>query len=126
MGHLSPSIRVEVFRAGPYSGDLRSRVLAAVAAGESVEAAARRFLVGRSTAYRWAAAARDEGRRAAKPRRGGAAPRIHGEAEATMLNLAGRPHHLSLAEIATRLAETHDMRVHLTTVHRALRRAGWT
>jgi len=44
--------------AGPYSADLRGRVLAAVEAGGSVEAAARRFAVGRSTAYRWAAAAR--------------------------------------------------------------------
>ena len=40
--------------AGPCSGDLRSRVLAAVEAGESVTATARRFAVGRSTAYRFA------------------------------------------------------------------------
>ena len=46
--------------AGAYSTDLRSRVLAAVEAGESPEAAARRFAVGRSTVYRWVAAARDE------------------------------------------------------------------
>ena len=101
-------------------------MLAAVEADESVEAAARRFAAGRSTAYRWAAAARDEGRREAKPMRGGPAPRIRGEAEAAMLNLAGRPNHLTLAEIAARLAEAHGVRVHLTTVHRALRRAGWT
>jgi transposase len=112
--------------AGAYSRDLRERVLAAVEAGESVEVAARRFAVGRSTVYRWVAAARDEGRREAKPMHGGPAPRITGEAEATMLELAGRPNHLRLAEIAARLAETHGVRVHLTTVHRALCRAGWT
>ena len=112
--------------AGPYSGDLRGRVLAAVAAGEGVEAAARRFAVGRSTAYRWVTAAREEGRREAKPMRGGPTPRIAGAVEAAMLNLAGGPNHLTLVEIATRLAETHGVRVHLTTVHRALRRAGWT
>jgi transposase len=112
--------------AGAYSRDLRSRVLAAVEAGASVEAAARRFAVGRSTAYRWVQAARDEGRREAKPTHGGPAPRIQGAAEAAMLELAGKPHHLSLAEIAARLAETHGVRVHLTTVRRALRRAGWT
>jgi transposase len=112
--------------AGAYSRDLRSRVLAAVEAGESVEAAARRFAVGRSTAYRWVQAARDEGRREAKPVHGGPAPRIQGAAEESMLELAGRPHHLSLAEITARLAETHGVRVHLTTVRRALRRAGWT
>ena len=43
-----------------------------------------------------------------------------------MLALAGSPRHLSLAEITARLAEAHGVRVHLTTVHRALRRVGWT
>ena len=56
----------------------------------------------------------------------GPAPAIGGAVEAAMLALAGSPRHLSLAEIAARLAETHNVRVHLTTVHRALRRAGWT
>ena len=56
--------------AGAYSTDLRSRVLAAVEAGESPEAAARRFAVGRSTAYHRAAAPREEGRRAANKRMG--------------------------------------------------------
>lgn len=121
--------------AGSYSRDLRSRVLAAVEAGETPEVAAKRFAVGRSTAYRWAAAARDEGRREARPMHGGPAPRIRGEVEAVMLGLADRPNHLTLAEIAARLAETQGVRVHLTTSvfreakspeHRALRRAGWT
>jgi len=100
--------------------------LAAVEAGETPEAAAERFAAGRSTAYRWAAAARDGGRREAKPMRGGPAPRTGGGVEAAMLELAGGPDHPSLAEIAARLAEVHGVRVHLTTVHRALRRAGWT
>jgi transposase len=112
--------------AGSYSRDLRGCVLAVVEEGASPEAAARRFAVGRSTAYRWVAAARDEGRREAKPMRGGPAPRITGGVEAAMLQLAGGPHHPNLAEIAVRLAETTGVRVHLTTVHRALRRAGWT
>ncbi len=112
--------------AGPYSRDLRERVLAAIEAGETPEAAAKRFAVGRSTAHCWARAAREEGRREAKPMRGGPAPRITGEVEATMLGLAGGPDHPSLAEIAARLAEMTGVRAHLTTVHRALRRAGWT
>ena len=112
--------------AGAYSRDLRSRVLAAVEDGETPEAAARRFAVNRSTVYRWVAAVRDEGRREAKPMGHGPAPVIGGAVEAAMLALAGKPHHLGLAEIAARLAETHGVRVHLTTVHRALRRAGWT
>ena len=70
--------------AGAYSTDLRSRVLAAVEAGQSPNAAARRSAVGRSTAYRWVAAARDEGRRAAKPMGGGPKPAIRAEAEAAL------------------------------------------
>ena len=62
--------------AGAYSTDLRERVLAAVGAAESVEATACRFAVGRSTAYRWVAAVRDEGRREAKPMHGGPTPRL--------------------------------------------------
>ena len=112
--------------AGAYSRDLRSRMLAAVEAGETLEAAARRFAVARSTVYRWKAAMRDEGRREAKPMGHGPAPVIGGAAEAAMLELVGSPHHLGLAEIAAWLAETHGVRVHLTTVHRALRRVGWT
>ena len=98
--------------AGPCSRDLRSRVLAAVEAGETPEAAARRFAVGRSTVHRWVAAARDEGRREAKPMRGGPAPRSRGEAEAAMLSLAGRPNHLTLAGITACLAKAHGVRVH--------------
>ncbi len=104
--------------AGPCSRDLRSCVLAAVEAGATPEVAARRFEVGRSRAHRWVASARDNGRREAKPMRGGPVPRIRGETKAAMLAVAHRPYHLSLAEIAARLAETHDARVHLTTVHR--------
>jgi transposase len=113
--------------AGAYSTDLRSRVLAAVEAGESPDAAARRFAVGRSTAYRWAAAAREEGRREARPMGGGPAPAIRGEAEAALRRmLSGSDNHLTLAECRDRLAERTGVRVHPWTVGRALRRMGWT
>ncbi|MBD0272717.1 MAG: helix-turn-helix domain-containing protein [Acetobacteraceae bacterium] len=83
--------------AGPYSTDLRERVLAAVEAGETPEAAARRFAVGRSTAYRWVTAAREEGRRAAKRMRGGPAPRISALAASTV---AGGSAALAILEAA--------------------------
>ena len=112
--------------AGAYSTDLRSRVLAAVEAGESPEAVAERFAVGRSTAYRWVAAARDEGRRAAKRMGGGPPPAIRGEAEAALRRmLAGGGNHLTLAECRDRLAAETGLRVHPWTVGRALRRMGW-
>ena len=113
--------------AGAYSTDLRSRVLAAVEAGESPDAAARRVAVGRSTAYRWVAAAREEGRRAAKPMGGGPAPAIRGEAEAALRRmLTGNDNHLTLAECRDRLAAETGVRVPPWTVGRALRRIGWT
>jgi transposase len=113
--------------AGAYSTDLRSRVLTAVEAGGSPEAVSRRFEVGRSTVYRWVAAARDEGRRAAKRMGGGPPPAIRGEAEAALRRmLAGNDNHLTLAECRDRLAVEMGVRVHPWTVGRALRRIGWT
>ena len=112
--------------AGSYSTDLRSRVLAAVEAGESPDTAARRFAVGRSTVYRWAAAAREEGRREAKRMGGGPAPRITGAVEAALLGMLGQGNHLTLAQCRDRLAEATGVRVHPWTVGRALRRSGWT
>ena len=113
--------------AGAYSRDLRSRVLAAVEAGESPDEAARRFAVGRSTAYRWVTAAHEEGRREAKRMGGGPPPAIGGEAEAALRRmLAGSDNHLTLAECRDRLAAETGLRVHPWTVGRALRRMGWT
>ena len=113
--------------AGAYSTDLRSRVLAAVEAGERPEAAAHRFAVGRSTAYRWVAAARAEGRREARRMGGGPPPAIRGETEAALRQmLSGSDNHLTLAECRDRLAAETGLRVHSWTVGRALRRMGWT
>jgi transposase-like protein len=58
---------------GPYSGDLRRRVVAAALDGGARPSAAvaRRFEVSRSTVHRWRVAAAREGRLAAKPMRGG-------------------------------------------------------
>ena len=112
--------------AGSYSTDLRERVLAAVETGATPEAAARRFAVGRSTAYRWATAARAAGRRTAKRMGGRRASKIAGEVEAALLGLLGEANHLTLAECRDRLAERTGVRVHPWTVGRALRRCGWT
>ena len=113
--------------AGAYSTDLRSRVLAAVEVGESPEAVAERFAVGRSTVYRWVAAARDEGRREAKRMGGGPPPAIRDETEAVLRRmLSGSDNHLTLAECRDRLAAETGLRVHPWTVGRALRRMGWT
>ena len=109
-----------------YSTDLRGRVLAAMEAGEAPEAAARRFAVGRATAYRWAAAARDEGRRVAKPTGGGPELAVAGDAEAALVRALEADNHLTLAECRDRVAERTGVRVHPWTIGRALKRLGWT
>lgn len=60
----------------------------------------------------------DKGRRAAKPMRGGPAPRIQGAAKAAMLELSGKPDPLSLVEIAARLAEAHGVLTEMRSVCR--------
>ncbi len=112
--------------AGAYSTDLRGQVLAAIEAGGSPDAAARRFAVGRSTAYRWAGAAREEGRRAAKRMGGGPEPAITGAVEAALRRMLEGSNHLTLAQCRDRLAAEAGVRVHPWTVGRALRRMGWT
>jgi transposase len=82
--------------------------------------------VGRSTAYRWVAVARHEGRRTAKRMGGGPKPVIAGDVEAALLRLLKQNNHLTLAEYRDRLAAATGVRVHLWTVGRALRRLKWT
>jgi transposase len=112
---------------GPYSKDLRRRVVAAVLErGERPEAVARRFEVGRSTVYRWVEAAREEGRFEAKPRRGGPEPVIRDGVEAALVRLVAADNDRTLAEYTDRLAAEAGVRVHPWTVGRALKRLGWT
>ena len=82
--------------------------------------------MGRSTAYRWVTAAREEERRVAKRMGGGPKPVIGGEAEAALLRMLAGENHLTLAECRDRLAAETGVRVHPWTVGRALRRMGWT
>src|SRR4051812_49849382 len=83
-GGIQGERRHPIFMAGAYSADLRERVLMAVEAGEAPEEVAERFMVGRATAYRWVAAARDEGRRTAKPMNGGPEPIIRDDVQAAV------------------------------------------
>ena len=111
---------------GSYSTDLRERVLLAVEAGEPADGVAERFLVGRSSVYRWIAAARNEGRRAPKPMGGGPKPIIRDEIEAMLCRLLTENNHLTLAECRDRLAVETGVRVNPWTIGRALRRLDWT
>ena len=72
------------------------------------------------------AAARDEGRREAKPMGGGREPAITGAAETALRRMLDQTNHLTLAECRDRLAAEVGVRVHPWTVGRAPRRMGWT
>ena len=111
---------------GAYSRDLRERVLVAVEAGEPAGVVAEGFVVGRSSVYRWMAAARDEGRRVAKPMGRGPEPIIRDETEVALRRLLAAEDHLTLEECRDRLATETGVRVNPWTVGRALRRLDWT
>jgi transposase len=83
-------------------------------------------MVGRSSVYRWIAAARDAGRRAPKPMGGGPEPIIRDEIAAVSRRLLEANNHLTLAACRDRLAEETGVRVDPWTVGRALRRLDWT
>jgi transposase len=111
---------------GAYSTDLRERGVVAVEAGEPADAVAEPFMIGRSSVYRWMAAARAEGRRAAKPMGRGPKPIIRNETEVALCRLLAADNHLILEECRERLAAETGVRVNPWTVGRALRRLDWT
>ena len=112
--------------AGAYSTDLRERVLAAVEAGEAVPAVARRFAVGRSTVQDWVRAWRREGRRGPGKMGGHLEPQVSGDAEAALRGLLEGANPLTLAQCRDRLAEKAGVSAHPSTMHRGLRRMGWS
>src|SRR3954465_15275197 len=112
--------------AGAYSADLRERVLMAVEGGGAPGERAERFMGGRATAYRWVAAARDEGRRTAKPMNGGPKPIIRADVEAAVVRIREASNHLTLEECRDRLGAASGVWVDPWTVGRTLRRLHWT
>ena len=108
----------------PYSMDLRERLVAYVEAGHSCRAAARVFAVSASTAVRLAAL-RERGD--VSPKAQGRAPGTAGKLaahRAFLLEIVRAEPDITLKELAGALAEAHGVRVQLSSLHRALRRAG--
>jgi transposase len=103
----------------PYSQDLRDRVGAAVAGGQSARAAAEHFAVSVSTAIRWAQRLRDEGHTQARAMGGDQRSRLKEHREA-VLTLLGHEPDLTLREIRAALIERHALTVGLGTVSRFL------
>jgi transposase len=110
----------------PYSADLRERVLVACERREGSRAeVARRFSVGVSTLHDWLRQARGEGRRAAKPARGGRPLLGGGEARAALEGVLAERGDATLAELADGLAARTGRRWSPSALCRALQRLGW-
>jgi transposase len=111
----------------PYSLDLRERIVGYVAAGHSARAAAGVFGVSPSTAVRLAAAQRDHGSVAPKPQ--GRAPGTAGKLAAHIGFLLARMKSepdTTLQELADVLREDRGVEVQLSSIYRALIRAGYS
>lgn len=111
----------------PYSMDLRDRISRYIASGHSRRAASRVFGVSASTAVRLAADYRDRGAVTPKPQ--GRSPGTTGKLKphiAFLVKIVRAEPDLTLKELAGALEETHGVSVHLSSIHRALIRAGFS
>jgi len=111
----------------PYSLDLRERIVGYVGQGHSARAAAQVFDVSASTAVRLAATHRRHGSVAPKPQ--GRAPGTAGKLAAhigfLVKKVKSEPD-ITLQELADMLRQTRGVEVQLSSIHRALIRAGYS
>ena len=111
---------------GPFSLDLRQRVIDAIDAGQSCRAVEARFGIAPSAAVKWRRLWRETGSIAPRAQGGDKrSDRIEalGPAIFAMVEKAA---HITLAEIAETLEREHAQRFAPSTVHRFFRRHGWT
>jgi transposase len=103
-----------------HSEDLRSRVVAEVAAGSSRRKAAARFKVSPASAVRWTTLEAQTGSVSARPRGGKVSPL---EAHAEWLkDLVAKEPDLTLAEIEVRLLEGLDLKITERSIRRFFKR----
>ena len=109
----------------PYSLDLRERICAYVSRGHSARAAGQVFGVSAATAVRFAAEHRTRGTVVAK--RQGRPPGRFGKLAPHLdflLDIARAEPDITLKELASALSATEGVQVQLSSLHRALDRAG--
>ena len=109
----------------PLSMDLRSRLLAAIEDGMSCRAAAARFGVAPSTAFRWQAQWRETGNFAPKPQGGDMRSRMVEERRDDILGLWEARKDISLEELRAGLIEV-GLHVSVAGLHRFFVRHGMT
>ena len=111
----------------PYSLDLRHRVVDYVLSGHSARAAGRVFGVSAATAVRFAADHRQRGTVEPKPqgRRAGTTGKLAPHMDFLVEVVQSDPD-ITLQELAGALEEARGVRVQLSSIHRALIRAGYS
>lgn len=111
----------------PYSLDLRQRICEYVAAGNSCRAAGRIFGVSAATAVRYAADQRERGEVSPKPqgRPAGRFGKLAQHADFLIEIVRAEPD-ITLQELGGALEVTHGVSVQLSSIHRALQRAGFS
>jgi transposase len=116
---------MEVMMARAYGVDLRRRVVEAIEDGLSTRAAARRFLIGESTAGAWHRWWRKTGSYEAQRQgnRGGSVLDAHDD---FVMGLIEAQADITLAEMAERLREERSVRVDPSTIWYFLKRRGMT
>lgn len=111
----------------PYSLDLRERIVGYVAAGHSCRAASRVFGVSASTAVRIVSEHRLRGDVSPKPQ--GRPAGQFGKLALHMdflIEIVRTEPDITLAELGNALEDTFDLQVQLSSIHRALQRAGFS
>jgi len=106
-----------------YSNDLRVRVIQVVESGVAARAAARQFVIGDSTAIRWAKRWRETGSYEAKSHKGQSRSPLK-KHEEWLLGLIREEPDLTLEEIRDRLRDEHGQKAGLGSVWRFFDRHG--
>ena len=106
-----------------YSNDLRVRVIHVVEGGAAARAAARQFVIGDSTAIRWAKRWRETGGFDARSVKGQSRSPLK-QYEQWLLDLVRQEPDLTLEEIQSRLLDAHQHRAGLSSIWRFFHRHG--
>lgn len=110
---------------GPYSVDLRQRVVDAYKRGlGTIRELAEMFQVVPNTVENWLKLERETGSVAPRPHAGGVEPTIRGDVFNTLCRLAGERHDATLDELHRALEQECQIQTSEAAVCRALRRAG--
>jgi transposase len=112
---------------GPYSNDLRSKVVAAYSRGEgSHRELATRFDLNKNTVKDWVQRQKNTGNFDAAPRRGGSPAKIHEQARQFLVALANTDNDLTQKMLCERLKNRYGIEVSQPVMSRTLFSLGWS